>query len=96
MCDTQALVKKTIKAAQHTGHQTIALSGGVACNQALQSQLIKAAANAGLKVQLTPPALTTDNAAMIAFAALLASENRPPDNLNIGISPNLPLAKTSQ
>jgi tRNA A37 threonylcarbamoyltransferase TsaD len=45
-----------------------------------------------MKVQPTPPALTTDNAGMIALAALLASENRPSDSLEIGIDPNLVLA----
>lgn len=87
-----ALVKKTIKAARHTGHELIALSGGVACNRALNDALTSAAGQAGLTVQPTPPALTTDNAAMIAFAALLASESRPADPLETGIDPNLPLA----
>lgn len=89
------LVKKTIKAARHLGYQQIALSGGVACNSALREQLADAAKKAGMIVQPTPPALTTDNAAMIAFAGLLASENREPDPLDLGINPNLPLAVTS-
>lgn len=88
-----ALVKKTIKAARHLGHDLIALSGGVACNSALRTRLTETAGRAGLAVQPTPPALTTDNAAMIAFAALLASENRPPDSLATGINPNLTLTR---
>ncbi len=87
------IVKKSIRAAQEKGHTTLTLSGGVACNQALQQSLTTAAHAVGFQVQLTPPALTTDNAGMIAFAGLLASENRPPDDLNIGIDPNFPLAK---
>jgi N6-L-threonylcarbamoyladenine synthase len=87
-----ALVKKTLKAARQTGHTLITLSGGVACNRTLQEALTLAAQNAGIKVQPTPPALTTDNAGMIALAALLASENRPSDSLEIGIDPNLALA----
>ena len=87
-----ALVKKTLKAARQTGHTMITLSGGVACNRTLQEALTLAAQNAGIKVQPTPPALTTDNAGMIALAALLASENRPSDSLEIGIDPNLVLA----
>lgn len=87
-----ALVKKTLKAARQTGHTLITLSGGVACNRTLQEALTLAAQNAGIKVQPTPPALTTDNAGMIALAALLASENRPSDSLEIGIDPNLVLA----
>ena len=87
-----ALVKKTIKAARQTDHTLIAISGGVACNRTLQEALTLAAQNAGMKVQPTPPALTTDNAGMIALAALLASENHPSDSLEIGIDPNLALA----
>jgi N6-L-threonylcarbamoyladenine synthase len=87
-----ALVKKTIHAAKEYGHSLITLSGGVACNRTLQESLTTSAKNAGMKVQLTPPALTTDNAGMIAFAALLAAENRTADDLNIGINPNLSLA----
>ncbi|MDC0302717.1 tRNA (adenosine(37)-N6)-threonylcarbamoyltransferase complex transferase subunit TsaD [bacterium] len=87
-----ALVKKTIKAARQSGHTLITLSGGVACNRTLQEALTLAAQNSGMKVQHTPPALTTDNAGMIAFAALLACENRPADSLEIGINPNLALA----
>ncbi|MFT6861575.1 MAG: N6-L-threonylcarbamoyladenine synthase [Akkermansiaceae bacterium] len=89
------LVKKTIKAAKKNQHHLITLSGGVACNCALQEALTRAAENVGMKVQPTPPALTTDNAGMIALAALLASENRPADDLQIGIDPNLALAPLS-
>ena len=87
-----ALVIKTIKAARQTGHTLITLSGGVACNHTLQEALTVAAEDVGIGVQTTPPSLTTDNAGMIAFAALLASENRPADPLDIGINPNLALA----
>ncbi len=69
----------------------ITLSGGVACNKALQSALGAAAKEAGMTLFLTPPALTTDNAGMIAFAGLLSSENRDADSLTIGIDPNLSL-----
>ena len=87
-----ALVKKTVKAALHLGHQKIALSGGVACNSALRQSLSESAGKAGLSLQPTPPPLTTDNAAMIAFAALLASEEREADSLGTGINPNLSLS----
>ncbi len=85
----ESLVKKTLLAAKETSHRIIAISGGVACNKALQEALATAVEKEGLELRLSPPALTTDNAGMIAFAALLASENRTPDDLNIGIDPNL-------
>ena len=85
------LVKKTILAALEADRQMITLSGGVACNKALQSALGAAAEEAGMTLSLSPPELTTDNAGMIAFAGLLSSENRDPDSLTIGIDPNLSL-----
>ncbi len=83
------LVKKSLKAAQQTDHKTITLSGGVACNRTLQNALRTSAQGTGIEIKTTPNHLTTDNAAMIAFAALLSSENRPPDPLNTPIDPNL-------
>ncbi|MGJ8697191.1 MAG: tRNA (adenosine(37)-N6)-threonylcarbamoyltransferase complex transferase subunit TsaD [Verrucomicrobiaceae bacterium] len=87
-----SLVKKTLRAAAHTGHKIITISGGVACNRALQDALRTACEKNDLTLQLTPPALTTDNAGMIAFTGLLASEQLSPDPLTIGIDPNLSLA----
>jgi len=87
----ESLVKKSLLAAHETGLKIITLSGGVACNQALQQALRSACEKADLQLRLTPPALTTDNAGMIALAGLLASENREPDPLNTCISPNLSL-----
>ena len=86
-----SLVKKTILAALEADRQMITLSGGVACNKALQSALGAAAKEAGMTLFLPPPALTTDNAGMIAFAGLLSSENREADFLTVGIDPNLSL-----
>ena len=86
-----SLVKKTILAAMEADRQMITLSGGVACNKALQSALGAAAEEAGIALSPAPPALTTDNAGMIAFAGLLSSENRDADSLTVGINPNLSL-----
>jgi len=88
-----SLVKKSLLAAREANHRMIALSGGVACNNTLQSALFSAAKEEGIGLCLTPPALTTDNAGMIAFAGLLASENRAPDPLTVGIDPNLSLTR---
>lgn len=85
------LVKKTLRAAKETGRREIALSGGVSLNQALRNAFRDAADREGLKIHLASPVFCTDNAAMIAFAALLrhlAGESSPLDG---DIHPNLPL-----
>ncbi len=86
------LVKKTLRMAKKHHHGLITLSGGVACNKALQTAMSAACQTEGIQLQLTPPALTTDNAAMIAFTGLLMREKIAPDPLTTGINPNLALA----
>lgn len=89
---SDALIRKTLRAAKETGHRLITFSGGVACNQAIQKNFSTACAQYGLDFLTTPAALTTDNAGMIAFAAHLAHLHREPDSLILPIQPNLPLA----
>ena len=63
------LVDKAANAARHFGLKTIAVSGGVSCNQYLREALAKRCAKDGLRLLLAPPSLCTDNAGMVAFAA---------------------------
>jgi N6-L-threonylcarbamoyladenine synthase len=65
----QVLVRKTIAAAQSVTAQVVTVSGGVSCNLRLRREMESAAAAAGIDLRLAAPALTTDNAAMIAFVA---------------------------
>jgi N6-L-threonylcarbamoyladenine synthase len=87
----EILVGKTLRAAAVVGRRMIALSGGVSLNQALRDAFAAACRRAGLEWIVAPPALCADNAAMIAFAALLrhlAGEHSPLDG---DIHPHLPL-----
>jgi N6-L-threonylcarbamoyladenine synthase len=52
--------------------KTVTAAGGVAANSLLRSRFREQAALHGVEVVLPPPALTTDNAAMIARAGQLA------------------------
>ena len=63
------LVKQAMRAAGHHGARSIVVSGGVAANRALRAAFTAAAARNGSDVRFPPPALSTDNAAMIAAAA---------------------------
>jgi len=56
----RALVERTLAAAEQTGHDTVAVVGGVAANSELRAALAAA--------RFAPLALCTDNAAMIASA----------------------------
>ncbi len=87
----EILVGKTLQAAQRTGRRIVALSGGVSLNQALRSAFKQACERAGLELVVAAPWLCTDNAAMIAFAALLRHLAGEASPLEGDIHPNLPL-----
>jgi N6-L-threonylcarbamoyladenine synthase len=50
--------------------ERLVVAGGVAANAALRARLETAAADKGLTLVVPPPALCTDNAAMVAWAGL--------------------------
>lgn len=86
-----ALVDKTIKAAQHVGTSTIAVCGGVSANRFLREQLTQRAKTLGMTVVFPALALCTDNAAMIAGAAIWALEQGKAAKLIPEVDPRLAL-----
>ena len=63
------LMKKTFAAAEAVGAAQILVTGGVAANRELRERFAAEAARRGVRVAFPTPALSTDNAAMIAAAA---------------------------
>ncbi len=87
----EVLITKAIRAAKMHQLDRITLSGGVSCNATLRNQLSAACQAEGLAFRASPPQYSTDNAAMIAYAAqqrLLAGET---SSLTTDIDPNLKL-----
>lgn len=88
------LVRKTISAAQYLGDRLITASGGVTCNQALKRSMAEACEKAGIELLWPTPALSTDNASMIAaVVAEKAMAGKAPECLP-DVDPNLVLAIT--
>ena len=85
------LVVKTMIAAQTARVPIVTLSGGVSCNGALRDALRLACDHAGIDFRAAAPALSTDNAAMIAFAAMLRFERGFVSDVAEEIDPNLAL-----
>ncbi len=85
------LVRKTIAAARKCRVGLVTVSGGVSCNQELRKQLGEACVRDGLDFKNAEPWLCTDNAAMIAFAALLRSQGGFQSKVAEEIDPNLAL-----
>jgi N6-L-threonylcarbamoyladenine synthase len=86
------LVRKSIAAAQKYGVDLVTMSGGVSCNRELRPQLGEACAREGFEFKSAEAWLCTDNAAMIAFAALLRAQGGFESKLTEEIDPNLALA----
>ena len=85
------LVTKTIAAAQKYHFDLVTMSGGVSCNQELRRQMREACARKGIEFKSAEPWLCTDNAAMIAFAALLRLQAGRESQVTDEIDPNLAL-----
>jgi len=87
------LVAKTMLAAQQSGEKLITLSGGVSCNRTLRAAMQEACDSHGFELLIAPPALSTDNAAMIGFVALHSHLRGTYSSLHEDINPNLKLAQ---
>ena len=87
------LVTKTIAAAQKYNVDLVTVSGGVSCNEELRRQLHEACSRNGFEFKNAEPWLCTDNAAMIAFAALLRSRAGFESQVTEEIDPNLALVR---
>lgn len=89
----EILVAKTVAAARQTGERIVTVSGGVSCNQRLRETMTAACEKAGLDLRIAAPEYTTDNAAMIAWAAAIKQgQAADPTPFNQDIDPNLKLA----
>ncbi|MEW6048448.1 MAG: tRNA (adenosine(37)-N6)-threonylcarbamoyltransferase complex transferase subunit TsaD [Bacillota bacterium] len=84
----EVLVEKLIKAAELTGARAVAVTGGVAANQGLRRAVERAAGERGLQAVLPPPALCTDNGAMIAAAGHFRLLESGPSPLELGVDPS--------
>lgn len=88
----ETLVSKTIETAKKRKAKTVLLSGGVAANKFLRSELEKVARDNGFEFHVPEFQYCTDNAAMIARAAEIKLQNKKPRdwsqieaNANLGL-----------
>jgi N6-L-threonylcarbamoyladenine synthase len=69
----------------------LAVAGGVAANATIRAALAAVAAGEGARYLAPPPALCTDNGAMVAWAAAERMAAGQPDGLGLGARPRWPL-----
>ena len=87
----EVLVEKLVRAARHCHETLVTVSGGVSCNSGLRAALAERCRMEGLELLLAEPDLCTDNAAMIAFAAVQRFNAGFTSPLDSEVNPNLPL-----
>ncbi|MEX2630076.1 MAG: tRNA (adenosine(37)-N6)-threonylcarbamoyltransferase complex transferase subunit TsaD, partial [Tistlia sp.] len=82
--------------AEETGRAgPLVVAGGVAANRRLRAALAETAAGAGAALVVPPPALCTDNGAMIAWAGLERLRLGAADPLDFRARPRWPLEELS-
>ncbi len=90
VCDV--LSAKAIDACQATGATDLLIGGGVAANRRLRELLAERSAAAGVRLRTPPPALCTDNGAMIAaLGAAVMTAGWAPSPPDIGADSRLPV-----
>lgn len=87
----EVLVEKLVLAAKQCGEKLVTVSGGVSCNRGLRLALTARCAKEGLQLLLAQPELCTDNAGMIAFAAVQRFNIGHSSPLEADVDPNLSL-----
>ncbi|MEH6829265.1 MAG: tRNA (adenosine(37)-N6)-threonylcarbamoyltransferase complex transferase subunit TsaD [Sulfitobacter sp.] len=78
-----------------TNTPSICVAGGVAANMAIRGALEELASEFGATFIAPPLALCTDNAAMIAYAAMEQMATREPDGMDLSARPRWPLDQSA-
>jgi len=87
----EVLVDKLMLAAKRSRAELVTVSGGVSCNRGLREALTTRCSKEGLQLLLARPDLCTDNAGMIAFAAVQRFNAGHSSPLEADVDPNLSL-----
>ncbi len=88
----ETLAIKCERALDAAGCNTLVVAGGVGANKRLRERLHAMAAQRGGRACFPPPALCTDNGAMIAFAGALRLEAGQHDDAVVHVTPRWDMA----
>jgi N6-L-threonylcarbamoyladenine synthase len=91
-----ALVGKTLRAAEREGLSRVVIAGGVAANRGLRAAMAAACARRGLGLAVPPLSSCTDNAAMIAYAGALRLSAGDRDGMDLAPSTRTALPRVTR
>ena len=87
-------MKKAISACVETGIDSLVIAGGVAANSRLRELAAERCQAKGIQLRTPPPALCTDNGAMVAALGSLAmSAGRAPTPLGFAAHSTVPVSQ---
>ena len=87
------LVKKCVKALKQVEMSRLVIAGGVSANSHLREILERELAKINASVHYAPPALCTDNGAMIAYAGYERLQAGQADDLAVSCVPRWPMTE---
>ena len=87
------LVKKCVKALKQADMSRLVIAGGVSANTHLRETLERELAKIDATVHYAPPALCTDNGAMIAYAGFERLQAGQSDDLAVSCVPRWPMTE---
>ena len=88
------LTMKAIRACKETGIESLVIAGGVAANSRLRELAGERCAANGIELRTPPPALCTDNGAMVAALGSLAmSSGRKPSEIGVAAESAVPVSR---
>ena len=91
----ESLAERCAEALSRSGCRALLAAGGVAANRRLRAALRAVAERAGARFHCPPPALCTDNGAMVAHAGSLRLAAGQREPLAVSVRPRWPLQELS-
>ena len=91
-----SITDRCMKAMRHTNYKYLVAGGGVTANAGLRRRLQQMADELNVTVAFPPPAMCTDNGAMIAYAGYLRLRAGERDDISFSVRPRWPLTDLAE